>query len=122
MKEEKKDKLLEFLMENIRYITHEEWWIIEQVIFHPIEHYYKTKERDRIKKILSVLAWRAKKEGLIEKDFIFSNSSKPLPVKEEGKIELDEGELSTNSPEEVVGETPTEKEERKNVGRNNFRD
>jgi len=56
------DKLSETLIE-IRLITHEEWWIIREVVFNPVEHYHKIKERDRVKKILSTLLERILEKG-----------------------------------------------------------
>jgi len=56
-------------------------------------------------------------ERLIEKDFVFSNSSKPLPAKEEGKTKPNEEGQSTNPSDRVAGETPAreEKKMKKNI-------
>jgi len=55
-----KDKVdaLKEAISSIRDITHEEWWVISQILFDPIEHYYRVKEKDRVSEILETLKER----------------------------------------------------------------
>ena len=57
------DQLFSFITKKIRPLTHEEAWIIKQLLLHPIEHHHKVKERDRIPTILNELKRRLESEG-----------------------------------------------------------